>query len=71
MENLTIDRIEESFAVCENEKKQFFNVPLHLIVDNVKEGDIIYFLNGFYYIDRLKTDKTRQSNVELQNKLWK
>ncbi|MEA4815786.1 MAG: DUF3006 domain-containing protein [Lachnospiraceae bacterium] len=38
---LTIDRIEEDFAVCEDENKNMLNIKLSEIPFEVNEGDII------------------------------
>ena len=47
-----IDRFEENYAVCENrETKQMSNVNIYDLPKNVKEGDVLRYKNGEYFLD--------------------
>ena len=37
----TVDRIEEDFAVCEDENKNFLNIPLDKFLQRPRDGDTI------------------------------
>lgn len=68
---LIIDRIEGDIAVCENIDRTTMNIPLILLPDGVKEGDVILKdENGEYMIDAEKTLERRQRIKKLLNNLW-
>ena len=69
---LIVDRIEAEFAVCENIDRTHSNIPLYLLPEDVKEGDVITKdENGDYIIDADKTAERRQRIKKLLNSLWK
>lgn len=69
---LIIDRIESDFAVCENIDRTHTNIPLCLLPEGAKEGDVIVKdENGNYVIDSDKTAERRQRIKKLLNSLWK
>ena len=69
---LIVDRIEAGFAVCENIDRTYTNVPLYLLPEDVKEGDVITKdENGNYIFDADKTAERRQRIKKLLNSLWK
>lgn len=68
---LIIDRIESDFAVCENIDRTYTNIPLILLPEGVKEGDVIIKdENGSYIIDADKTAERRERIKKLLNSLW-
>lgn len=68
---LIIDRIEGDIAVCENIDRTTTNIPLILLPDGVKEGDVILKdENGEYVVDAEKTLERRQRIKKLLNNLW-
>ncbi len=69
---LIIDRIESEYAVCENIDRTHVNIPLILLPEGVKEGDVIIKdENGNYVIDADKTVERRNRIKKLLNSLWK
>ena len=68
----SIDRFEENFAVCENlETGEFLNIPIYDLPQNAKEGSVIKFENGIYFLD-IDSTKSKQSETKnLVNKLFK
>lgn len=49
---LTIDRIEENIAVCEDrETRVMFNIDISKLPENVKEGDVIRYENNEFKLD--------------------
>ncbi len=67
---LIIDRIEDDFAVVENDKKRF-NVRRQLLPADVKEGDVIVMAAGRYIIDKVSTLNQKNKNRNLEDSLWK
>ncbi len=68
---LIIDRIEGDIAVCENIDRTTTNIPLILLPNGVKEGDVILKdENGEYVVDAKKTLERRQRIKKLLNNLW-
>ncbi len=69
---LIVDRIEAEFAVCENIDRTHTNIPIILLPNGVKEGDVIIKdENGNYIIDANKTEERRNRIKKLLNSLWK
>lgn len=66
---LIIDRIEDGFAVIEDEDKHF-EVAVSEIAKDVREGDTVILENGVYIKDIASTEKLRSEILKLQNDLW-
>ncbi len=68
----TIDRIEGSFAVCENMKTlKIENILLTTLPHDIKEGTVLKFENGIYFIDD-EYKKIREKQIlDKVNKVWK
>lgn len=66
---ITIDRFEKNFAVCETEDKKMINIEKSKLPKNSREGDVLNFLNGKYITDKKETEKKREENFDLLNKL--
>ncbi len=68
----SIDRFEENYAVCENQKTgEFIDIPIEELPSGCKEGSILKFENNKYVLD-LKKTKTAQKEIEdLANNLFK
>ncbi|NLN59034.1 MAG: DUF3006 domain-containing protein [Gammaproteobacteria bacterium] len=62
--NLTIDRFEGNFAVCETETREMVNIPL-LVLPGAVEGDIINIV-----IDKSETEQQRKKIEKLMNDVW-
>lgn len=68
----SIDRFEENFAVCENlETGEFLNIPICDLPQNAKEGSIIKFENGVYFLDKNSTKNKQTEIKKLVNNLFK
>ena len=61
----TVDRIEEKFVVLENSDKSFINIRKELFPENIKDGDIVKFVDDKYVICK---DETNKKNKEIREK---
>lgn len=68
---LIVDRIEDKYAVCEDENKKMINIDLKFLPSDVKEKDIIEYINGKYSIDINKTKGRKEYIKNLTKDLWK
>lgn len=66
---LTVDRIENGFAVIETDDGHI-EVSSSSLADGVKEGDAVFLENGVYRKDVEATEKRKQEIIKLQNSLW-
>lgn len=65
------DRIEEEYGVLislENEESK--NVKLFLLPKEAKEGDILFFSDNSWNIDKEKTEERKKLIEEKFNSLW-
>lgn len=62
---IIIDRFEGNFAVCELENKQMVNVPVAIIPNGAKEGNVISI-----EIDKEETGKRSKRISNLMNNLF-
>ncbi len=69
MEFWSIDRIEENFAVCEDENRQRLEIPRDRLPEGAKEGDVLRLTDGGYEIDREETARRREENRRLLESL--
>ena len=51
---LIVDRLEEEYIVCEDENKNIVNILKDEVEDEVKEGDILIFVDGKYIVNKEK-----------------
>lgn len=65
-----IDRFEEEFAVCENEKGIMVNVSRNKLPKEAKEGDVLIIENENTYIDVEETEELRKEIEELTKDIW-
>ncbi|WP_454054011.1 DUF3006 domain-containing protein [Clostridium sp. Marseille-Q7071] len=65
-----IDRFEEEFAVCENEKRIMVNISRDKIPKEAKEGDVLIIEEENIYIDVEETEKLKKEIEELAKDLW-
>ncbi|MDF2566672.1 MAG: hypothetical protein K0R90_128 [Oscillospiraceae bacterium] len=66
-----VDKIEETFAVCEDEKKSMHDIPLEILPKEICVGDVIKKdHNDNFYIDKKETDLRKQQVINLQNQLF-
>ncbi len=64
-----IDRFENGFAVCENGKDIFVNIPLSKIKHNASEGDVLIKSGNGYVKDEEETARRRAKSAELLKKI--
>lgn len=68
----TLDRIEGNYAICENRSDgKMYNIPKNLIIDTVKDGDILKFCDGKFKIEKNFTEEKNTYIDNLFNKLKK
>ncbi len=67
-----IDRFVENFAVCQNaDNDEIKNIERKFVPKEAKEGDIIVFSDGRYFLDNEKTAERKKVIKEKFNSLWK
>lgn len=67
---LSVDRIENGFAVCENEDLSTVLIELSKLPKGTKEGSVLLFENGEYSINRSEEERRRKHILELQDSLF-
>jgi len=68
---LTVDRIEEGFAVCEAEDLSFRRIALSELPKGVREGDCLRSEGDGYVIDKDEAARRRAHNKALFDMLKK
>lgn len=68
---LTVDRIEEGFAVLERDDLTHENVPLSLLPDGIKEGSVLSFDGGTYALDTDAEAEARERIIRKQRSIFK
>ena len=72
MRILAIDRFEGTFAICEDDERKAFAIERAELPNEAKEGDIIKISDdAVITIDKEETQRRRDRNKKLQDKLWK
>lgn len=68
----TVDRIEKEYIVLENRNTlEMINVEKEMLPNNIKEQDIVNFINNKYIIDKELTNSTKKNIKDRFNKLKK
>lgn len=63
-----VDRIEETFAVCEDRNRALYNLPLADIPCPIKVGDCLnIFDDGTITVDNERTRVSRERVISLMN----
>lgn len=70
MQEYIIDRLEENFAICENEQKEMVKIEISVLPKNVKEGTVLIYENGKYIISEEKTKRRKEKIKEKMKNLW-
>ena len=65
-----IDRFESDYVVLEDENGNISNISREYLPEEVKEGSIIYYVDGKYLINTLEEEKRRNYIREKMNSLW-
>ncbi len=68
---LTVDRIEEGFAVLEKEDMSHENVPLSLLPEGTKEGSVLTFDGSIYTFDFDIEAEARARIIAKQRSIFK
>ena len=69
MRMISIDRIEEDIAVCE-ENGDMISLPLSSLPSDTKEGDILTLSENGWILSEDTTEKRKNSLLDLQNSLF-
>ena len=67
---LIVDRLEEEYIVCEDENRNIVNILKDEVEDEVKEGDILIFVDGKYIVNKEKTKDRKEYIQDLIKDLW-
>lgn len=70
MKKFTIDRIEEGKAVLECENGEMVSLEVSSLPKNIKEGDILEFSEGSYFLDDEETEKRKKHIRDLMSNLF-
>lgn len=70
MKEFTIDRIEDSKAVLECENGDFVSIDISSLPKNIKEGDVIRFDNGSYFLNAEETEQRSKRIKTLMESLF-
>ena len=68
---VTIDRFEGNFAVCEKADRTMIDIPKEKIPPKAKEGDILIIEGDSIKIDAGGTARRKKSIDNMMNDLWK
>ena len=66
----SVDRIEEGFAVCEDENGAFTSFEIAILPENIKEGDIILQSDNRFSVLTDETEERRQKIAKLQKSIF-
>ncbi len=67
---LVVDRINQSFAICETPQREMLQIPLEALPPNTQEGDCVWETPQGYHPAPEETEKRRKYNLSLQRKLF-
>lgn len=71
MKRLYIDRIEEIYAICEDDECNVIQIPILNLPNEAKEGDTIILKNSNeIIIDKKCTHKRKSMIKKIQNEIW-
>lgn len=71
IEEYAIDRFEGNYAVLENRKTgKMKDILINELPEGSKEGDILKFINGKYYLEKEQTLNVEKEIQEKYNNLW-
>lgn len=70
MKKFIIDRLDDSKAVLECENGDIVTLDKTSLPKNVKEGDVLFFEEGSYFLNADETEQRRQKIKNLMNSLF-
>ena len=62
---LIVDRLEEGYAVCEQEDGSMIRIPMDRLPAGIREGDVLAAQGGRYRADQAAAQKRKD---EIENK---
>lgn len=65
-----VDRIEENYAICEDENKKMIEIELKKLPTTIKEGDVILEKDSHYIILENETKKLSEEIFKLTEGMW-
>jgi len=66
---LSVDRIYDNIALCEDENRNIIKIPLSKLPGNVREGSVIRSVDGVYALDGDEEARRRRKNRALFDRL--
>lgn len=71
VQEYTIDRFEEDFAVCEDRTtKEIVNVKKSELPDDAREGSVLTYKDGKFEVNHEKQEEIEKRIREKMNNLW-
>lgn len=70
MRKFVLDRIEENKAVLECENGESVTLEIKALPPNIKEGDVLVFGEGSYFLNEKETEERRQKIKNLMDLLF-
>ncbi|MDO5291155.1 MAG: DUF3006 domain-containing protein [bacterium] len=65
-----VDRFEEGYVVCEDEKKQMHDFKRDEFSDQIKAGDVVILTENGFIVDQEETARRAQKIKSLMDSLW-
>ena len=65
-----VDRIENEFAVCEDENKEIVNIPIKVLPSNITEKSIIDYIDNQYIINDEEQLKREETIKQKMDSVW-
>jgi len=72
MKQVSVDRFEGKFAICEDKEGKFFAIETSELPKDAAEGTVLKIDDdaGILTIDQEETDRRREKNRKLQNRVF-
>ncbi|MGN0686606.1 MAG: DUF3006 domain-containing protein [Oscillospiraceae bacterium] len=68
---MTVDRIENGFAVVETDDGRIIDIPLSELPDGIAEGTVLIYSHNSYIIDDKATEEKRARLASRTRSLFK
>ena len=65
-----VDRIENEYAVCEDENKEIVNIPIKELPSNITEKSIIDYIDNKYIINDEEQLKREETIKQKMDSVW-
>lgn len=65
-----VDRIENEYAVCEDENKEIVNIPIKELPSNITEKSIIDYIDNQYIINDEEQLKREETIKQKMDSVW-